>query len=68
MNGFSKEGAEAMGSALRTNQALTDLDISHNRVPDLGALGLAKGLQANETLVYLRVGTPCRFWYLSCLF
>ena len=55
MNGFGQEGAEALGTALRTNSTLTDLDLSHNRVPDVGLLGMAKGLQGNEGLVTLKV-------------
>ncbi len=32
MNGFANEGAKAMGHALRHNQCLEELDLTHNRI------------------------------------
>ncbi len=35
MNGFANEGAKAMGHALRHNQCLEELDLTHNRIGEL---------------------------------
>ena len=55
MNGFSGIGAEAFGRALKHNRGLTELDISHNRVPEEGAGHIALGLQTNDSLKVLKV-------------
>ena len=55
MNGFSGPGAEAFGRALKHNRGLTELDLSHNRVPQEGAGHIALGLQTNDTLAVLKV-------------
>ena len=57
MNGFGVEGAIAMGHALMHNQCLEELDMSNNRILDDGAIGLAKGLTNNETLIALKVSS-----------
>ena len=55
MNGFGVEGAVAMGHALLHNQCLEELNLSNNRIGDDGAIGIAKGLASNETLIALKV-------------
>ena len=55
MNGFSGPGAEAFGRALKHNRTLTELDLSHNRVPEEGAGHIALGIQTNDTLRVLKV-------------
>ena len=57
MNGFSEMGAEALGRALKHNRGLTELDVSHNRINETGAGHIALGLQTNDVLKELRVGT-----------
>ena len=44
-----------MGKALESNSALTQLDLSANRVGPKGALNLLKGFKSNDTLEILRV-------------
>lgn len=55
MNGLGKDGAEAMGKALRVNRTLLELDISFCRISLEGAAHIAYGLQTNETLTTLKV-------------
>ena len=55
MNGLGSEGAEAMGKALKVNRTLLQLDLSFNRIPQIGAGYLAVGLQTNDTLQGLKV-------------
>lgn len=55
-NGFSNEGAKALGDALKENSTLTVLDLSSNRINTIGADHLAKGLSQNESLKVLKVG------------
>ncbi len=55
MNGFSVEGAAALALALKTNCTLTDVDITCNRIFDVGAMEISKALLKNETLRFLRV-------------
>lgn len=57
MNGLGLAGAEAMGKALKVNRTLLDLDISFNRIPEEGAGHMAVGLQVNDVLQSLKVGT-----------
>ena len=42
-NGFADEGAEAMGEALKKNDTLLELDLSHNRITEIGERRKAKG-------------------------
>jgi len=55
MNGFGRPGAEALGKALKNNRTLIELNISHNRMPEIAAQDIAKGLQVNDNLKVLRV-------------
>ena len=55
MNGLGSEGAEAMGKALKVNRTLLQMDLSYNRIPEVGAGYLAVGLQTNDTLQGLKV-------------
>jgi len=56
-NGFSNDGAVALGEAIRANNTLTELDISNNRITAQGALCIAKGLEGNNTLEVLKIGS-----------
>ncbi|CAB1322327.1 unnamed protein product [Coregonus sp. 'balchen'] len=53
-NGLGKDGAVALGQALRENP-LEDINISNNRVPPEGAIRFAMGLQVNKTIKTLNV-------------
>jgi len=55
MNGFSDVGAEALGRALKHNRTLMELDVSHNRISEIGAGHIALGLQTNDVLKCLKV-------------
>lgn len=59
MNGFAQDGSEAMGKALKNNRTLLELDLSHNRIPEAGAVAISQGLQHNDTLKVLRVRESC---------
>ncbi|CAG13488.1 unnamed protein product, partial [Tetraodon nigroviridis] len=61
-NGFGKEGAVAIGQALRDNEVLEELNPdmlvtlclhSNNRIPPEGAIHLAMGLKHNKTIKIL---------------
>ena len=54
-NGFSWDGAEALGKALVENNTLTELNVSNNRLADKGIYKLIKGLTLNESLQVLKV-------------
>ena len=56
-NGFGVEGAKAMGHALKHNQCLEELDLSHNRIPEEGAMYLASGIAVNDQLRALKVAS-----------
>ena len=56
-NGFGVEGAKAMGHALKHNQCLEELDLSHNRIPEEGAMYLASGIVVNDQLRALKVAS-----------
>ncbi|TNM89340.1 hypothetical protein fugu_003574 [Takifugu bimaculatus] len=55
-NGFGKEGAVALGQALRENEVLEELNVSNNRIPPEGAIHLALGLKHNKTIRILQIG------------
>lgn len=61
MNGFAQDGSEAMGKALKNNRTLLELDLSHNRIPEAGAVAISQGLQHNDTLKVLRVSSYHRY-------
>lgn len=54
-NGFSNEGALALGEALRINSSLLHLDISCNQISNEGVRLFCKGLECNESLRVLQV-------------
>lgn len=54
-NGFSNEGALALGEALKFNNTLVHLNLNNNRITDEGVSMLCKGLEANDTLRVLKV-------------
>ena len=56
-NGFGAEGAKSMGHALKHNQCLEELDLSHNRIPEEGAMYLASGIVVNDQLRALKVAS-----------
>ena len=56
-NGFGHEGTCAMAQALAHNTTLHDLDMSKNRITDIGVIMLTKQLKHNEGLRILRVST-----------
>ena len=39
-----------MGKALKKNNTLTDLDLSHNRITKKGAVDIAKGLEVGAAI------------------
>ncbi len=55
MNGLADQGAILIGKALGANQTLEELNLTANRIHDLGVLGIAKGLERNDTLHTLQV-------------
>lgn len=55
MNGFGREGADAIGKALKTNRTLLELNLYHNRIPENGVQSIANGLQTNDALKILKV-------------
>ena len=55
-NGFCNEGAEMMGSALRHNMMLEELDLRCNRITDKGYVALVDGLAENTSLKRLFIG------------
>ena len=57
MNGFGVEGAKAIGTALKSNRTLLELDLSHNRVPEEGATEIAQGMRENDVLQILKVNS-----------
>eukprot|EP01048_Picozoa_sp_COSAG05_P017046 COSAG05_NODE_2275_length_3297_cov_87.259225_3_plen_73_part_00 len=46
-NSFCDAGAHTVGAALTSNTAMQELDLSHNRVGEVGALQLASGVKNN---------------------
>ena len=44
-----------MGHALKHNQSLEEIDLSHNRIPEEGAIDLASGIAANDQLRAVKV-------------
>ncbi|KXJ29878.1 Leucine-rich repeat-containing protein 74A [Exaiptasia diaphana] len=55
-NGFTDDGALALGEAIKFNNTLIELDISNNRITNLGAMCLSKGIESNNTLEVLKIG------------
>ena len=55
MNGVGVPGAMFAGDMLTSNESLTYLDISFNRIHDQGVEFIAAGLQKNEALHHLIV-------------
>lgn len=55
-NGFSNEGALAMGEALKFNNTLVHLNLNNNRITNEGVGMLCRGLEFNDTLQVLLVG------------
>jgi Ran GTPase-activating protein (RanGAP) involved in mRNA processing and transport len=49
-----KKGVDAIGRALETSTSLVELDISSNRIGDVGARSLAQGLTKNTSLKNLK--------------
>ena len=64
MNGFSDVGAEALGRALKHNRTLMELDVSHNRISEIGAGHIALGLQTNDVLKCLKVKNIFKGFYI----
>uniref|UniRef100_A0A667YX35 Leucine rich repeat containing 74B n=1 Tax=Myripristis murdjan TaxID=586833 RepID=A0A667YX35_9TELE len=55
-NGFGKEGAIALGEALKENSTLEELNVSNNQIPPEGAIRFAMGLRVNKTIKSLNIG------------
>uniref|UniRef100_A0A665UP76 EF-hand domain-containing protein n=1 Tax=Echeneis naucrates TaxID=173247 RepID=A0A665UP76_ECHNA len=55
-NGLSRVEAQSLGQALKQNNTLELLDLSHNRIHDEGVTLLCHGLATNDTLRVLKVG------------
>ncbi|XP_024275107.1 leucine-rich repeat-containing protein 74B-like [Oncorhynchus tshawytscha] len=55
-NGLGKDGAIALGEALKDNNTLEDLNISNNRIPPEGAIRFTMGLKVNKTIKKLYMG------------
>uniref|UniRef100_A0A1A8I228 Leucine rich repeat containing 74B n=1 Tax=Nothobranchius kuhntae TaxID=321403 RepID=A0A1A8I228_NOTKU len=55
-NYFGKEGAIALGQALKENNMLEELNVSNNQIPPEGAIHLALGLRVNKTIKLLNIG------------
>ena len=60
-NGFGNEGADSLGSALKHNVILEELDVRCNRIGDRGFLSLCAGLGDNTTLKRLYVRWPAMY-------
>ena len=58
MNGVGVPGAMFVGDMLQTNETLTYLDVSFNRIHDQGVEFIAAGLRKNEHLHHLIVSSP----------
>lgn len=55
MNGFGDEGALAVAELLKRSTTLYVLDISYNRISQIGATAIGKALDQNDALRTLRV-------------
>ena len=54
-NGFCGDSCKVLGSALKENGTLRELDLSYNRLDAEAVGGLMKGVQVNEILSTLKV-------------
>ena len=54
-NGFGSRGGSAIADALAQNEALTELDVSGNRIDSFSAELIVKAASKNELLTVLRV-------------
>ena len=54
-NGLGDEACDAIADCLKNNHVLLQLDIANNRISRQGALIIAKGMDANETLKVFKV-------------
>ncbi|KAH3839944.1 hypothetical protein DPMN_113384 [Dreissena polymorpha] len=57
-NGLGLEGCHELGKALKVNQALTDLDLSSNRINFDAFKLVMRGLRKNKHIETLKVCTP----------
>lgn len=55
MNGFGDEGALAVAELLKRSTTLHVIDISFNRISQIGATAIGKALDQNDALRTLRV-------------
>ena len=60
MNGLGNQGAIALGNILPTNESLTELNVSNNRIEKDGASIFASKLESNRRLRKLWVGASSR--------
>ena len=62
MNGFGDEGALAVAELLKRSTTLHVIDISFNRISQIGATAIGKALDQNDALRTLRVMNPIKLF------
>ena len=50
LNGFSAAGTTSNAEAIKVNNTLTDLNLSHDDIGDAGATSIAEAIKVNKTL------------------